>query len=264
MIVVTDNCNKTVYGSFVTLAFRVRSNFDDLVIEDGELSFYLNGDIIVPIKKNAGYYVITNVKDKVFNLKISSCKYFEKTLNINLDDIKEKDKCIEIFLIPNYKYLIPKNSYQIKGIVDPDTFILLTKFHSRTNLRYQGFNKNSNTISIANPTGESLNGRMLAIVDCDNNKFEVIFIKGKISNSEYLIDVKISNKVKNYLPIQKAYIYKSDERGIFNLYIKESDFPDEEYILSFYKKGKLTYKVFSFKGLKCVDLQANILKEKEK
>lgn len=263
-MVSSHNIVTTVSGSFVTLAFRIRDNFDDLVIKDEKFNFYLNGDIITPIKKYDGYYIITDIQDKNFNLKIVSHRYFDKILDINLDNINEKNKCIEIFLIPNYKYFIPNNSCQIKGNVDPNTLILLTKYHSRTNLRYQSFNKTSNTIFISNPAGESLNGRVLAIVDCENNKFEVVFIKEKISDTEYLVDVKISNKIKRSLPMHKAYVSQSDENGMFNLYIKENDFPDEEYIISFYKNGKLINKTFNLECVGHIDLQKDILKESGK
>ena len=234
----------------LTLAFKLRDSFDDQVLNNINFSFYLNNKLIKPIKKNDGCYIIINNKDKNFELKILADNYFEKNILIDIDKIK--DRYIEIYLVPDYKFKKTSSDLNIQGISDPNTEVWATKLSNRTNIRFISFEKikknNNNILKISNPASESLLGRLLAVVDLEKKDFQSFFIENKISDTDYEIDSEINKKYKISSPIQKAYVTKSDETGYYNFYLSNNNkLEDDEYIVLYYKNKKRVLKVIDFK-----------------
>ncbi len=233
-------------GNYLTLALRLRDSFNDRILKTQQANdfvFCLDGQEIQPIKKDNGYYVINNIQNKQFNLKIFSDSYFDKEVSIDIDKISNFDKYKEIFLIPHYKHEKPPNDFYIEGKADLGTLVFAVRFSNRTNVRYMSFVKKQMALKISNPADESLVGRVMAVVDCDNNKFQSFFIENKLNDDTYEIDSEIDKWYKTSMPIQKAFVTQTDCFGEYKLYIGDSKVVGEQYIMSFYKNKKKMYKI---------------------
>lgn len=243
--------------NYLTIAFRLRNSFDDKILkkeESKDFKFYLNKQEIKPIIKDNGYYVIANVADKQFCLEISSSDYLEKVVQIDVEKVQNPEKCLEICMVPLYRYKSPPSKSFIKGSADSNTYVLATKLSNRTNIRYIEFDKKESALKLSNPVNESLTGRLMAVVDSENKKFASFFVRNKISDGFYEISGEINKELiidKNFkmsMPIQKAYITKSDGQGKYRLYVSDiSKETDEEYLVCFFKNKKKVYKTINLK-----------------
>lgn len=234
-------------GSYLTLSFRVRNSFDDMVLKNEKFKFYINDEEIDILKKYDGYYVIVNLQEKCFNLKILSHNYIDKIIDVDLDKINNEDNYMEIYLIPNYQYLKPPSRYCVDGVSDKNTMVVITKLSNRTNVRFQSFDHKRNVLTVLNPAEESLQGRFMAVIDCERNKFQSFFIKENLNNNEYEIDNLIDKNYKSSYPIQKAYVTKTDDNGMYKLYLNNNDIYDERYIIMLYKNNKKIFKLLDSK-----------------
>lgn len=231
----------------LVLAFKLRDSFNDQILENIDVDFFIDNQLIKPIKKSDGCYVIIDDQVKVFNLKILANHYFERNVFIDLNKIKNNDRYIEIYLIPDYKYQKPPTKFHIEGVSDPDTEIWATKLSNRTNIRFIDFVKKDSLLKVSNPANESLLGKLMAVVDLEDNKFQSFFIKNQLLdgdlNSHYEIDSEIDKKYKISSPIQKAYITKSGVNGHYKLYLSNDNLDDEKYIILYYKNKKKFFKI---------------------
>lgn len=236
--------NEVVNGNKLNMAFMLRDSFDDKILKEKNFRFYVNNKLQEVIAKYDGYYVISGLKENEFDFKISSSDYYEKTIHVNLAEIKNIDKFEEISLIPHYKYKNQPSNYYLEGISVPETYVFATKLSNRTNVRFKNFNADDSLINVLNPTKESLSGHLLSICDVTNNKFQPFFVKYKLSDDCYKVNY-YSRKFnyKALLPIQKAYMTKANSKGYYRLYVAHHCLQDEKYIISYFKDEENIFKV---------------------
>ena len=231
---------------YLTLAFKVRNSFDDMILENEGLVVYLDDKLISPLRKDKGYYVLMNIPKKQFKLKITSHNYFDKIVSVDIDKIKREDKCIDIYLIPNFKYVSEPSEFYIDGEADSSTEVFGVKLSNRTNIRFMSYDKKLSLLKVSNPAQENITGHLMAVIDGEKNNFQEFFIKDRISLAEYEIDKDINKTYKISSPIQKAYVTQSDNEGRYRLYINNYGIKDENYVICFYKNKKKTFKVIDF------------------
>lgn len=237
--------NETVNGNKLSMAFMLRDSFHDKILKEKDFKFYINNKLKEVIAKYDGYYVISGLQENEFDLKISSSDYYEKTLHVNLNKIKNIDKFEEISLIPHYKYKNQPSNYYLEGIAVPETYVFATKLSNRTNVRYKSFDADNSLLNVLNPTRESLSGHLLSICDVTNNKFQPFFVKYKLADDCYKINCyySMNTNYKSLLPIQKAYIAKTNSKGYYRLYVAHHCLQDEKYIISYFKDEENIFKV---------------------
>jgi hypothetical protein len=105
--------SRTNYLSFAILI--VDSYTKDQPV--GNLTFYINNEILQPMKNNSGYYLFLNLCGDNYCLQINSEFYFDKSLDVQLSSLNPLNPLIQVELIPTPTYPFSSGATLIRGMV---------------------------------------------------------------------------------------------------------------------------------------------------
>ena len=222
----------------VSLVLALRNSWNDQLIKSSNFAFKIDGMKAVPIKKETGHYVFTDVEKNEFKLQITSRDFIEKEISVKSDELQNLDYILELPLMPKYIRETPLNCANFYGKADPESMVAAIRDLPRAQLKFVG--AKDNTIKINNPMKLNIVGATLAVADTSKPKFEVFSVLKKYSFEEYVIDRTLTLKHKENELILKAYIGQANATGDFNVFVNcQNDGLD--FVLSMFKDGKLVF-----------------------
>lgn len=231
-----NNLNTIIHN--VSLVLALRNSWNDQLIKDSNFVFKIDGIKTAPIKKEAGYYVFTDVEKKEFELQIASRDFIEREISVKLDELQNLDYILELPLIPKYIRETPLNCANFYGKADPESMVAAIRDLPRAQLKF--VSAKDNIIKVNNPMKLNIVGATLAVADTSKPRFEVFSVLKKHSFEEYVIDRVLTSGHKENELILKAYLGQANAIGDFNIFVNCQN-EGIDFILSMFRNGKLVF-----------------------
>ena len=93
----------TVISAKLTLAVRLVDTTTGLELTESDISFYLNGGLVHPVRKGSGTYAFINMSKENFLIHICAYGFDDAELDIKCDALDPRLPLIDVFLMPSEK-----------------------------------------------------------------------------------------------------------------------------------------------------------------
>lgn len=143
-------------------------------IRGGNLKVWIENEAPA-IKKQEGYFIFINLKQRDFILKIEGEIYRRQEIKIDRKKLEEcSGEIMRVRLIPNHNYPMPPNIIPIEGIGEDGTFLYTHSEMIKNPYRLiQPYESGNNEISFFHPGDVNMEGSALLIKNRETNEREI-------------------------------------------------------------------------------------------
>lgn len=223
----------------LSLVILLIDGFENKIITTSEVTVkILNNPIVRPVKKDNGYFIFQNLKEKNVELLVSGYKYISERRFINLDDLDKTNPVLRIVLNPSFKYPIPSNTTIVKGLavdatgskIPEATIKLIFVQDTRLKLLKEISNSmdNKKVITLYNPTNRMLDGKEFLLKSILSKNEELLEIEEAI---HYMTTYQLKNSILDEYPAGSPIIpivsSKTDKDGALFIPISNANISRE-------------------------------------
>lgn len=202
----------------VSLVIIPIDDFTDEVIKKSDISIKINEIYREVIKKQEGFFIITDLEEDIVNINISEYSFIPVSLNVNLNELDKLNPVIKVRLKPNERYNFNSETTCIKGQTTCDSEILIIYENKSNTFRLlEDIEEEAESIRLYNPLNRKIEGSSIIIKDAteryDSN--EIIDFDSKYKR--YILKNKVLNQYKkeNSKVIIVDYVIADKEGNFF-------------------------------------------------
>jgi hypothetical protein len=201
-----------------SLVILVIDDYTGKVIADGSIQVSI-ANAAKPVRKSEGYYVFINLEQSKAELTITSERYTEENISIDLDAITKTEPIVKVRVKPSRNYSLLSGTTFITGYAEPlcEIRVICDNMQKYFRLLYDYDPKENNEIiSIFNPENTDMDGKLLMIKGKDDDSSETFYIKSTKDreNNLYQMDKVLENSYKKIgSKIYPVFVTKADTEG---------------------------------------------------
>lgn len=186
------------------------------------ISIKINGVNREVIRKQEGFFIITDLEEEIIDIYISEYSFIPVSLKVNLKELDKLNPVIEVRLKPNERYHFNFGTTCIKGQTTCNSEILIINENKSNTFRLlEDIEEETESIKFYNPLNMNIEGSKIIIKD-DTERYDCNEIIGfDTKYKRYILKNRIFNKYKkeNSKVVKVDYV-KADREGKFFAPIK--------------------------------------------
>ncbi len=105
----------TVITAKLTLAVRLVDTTTGRELSENDISFYIDGGLVHPMKKGSGTYIFVNMSKEEFLMQVRAYRFMDMEVKVDCKTLDPRLPMLDLFLMPSEKNQTGGQVIEIKG-----------------------------------------------------------------------------------------------------------------------------------------------------
>lgn len=231
----------SVITAHLTLAVRLVDTTTGRELNQTDVSFYIDGELSNPMRKDSGIYVFVNTGKEDFLMQVSAYGYDDAFYDVKKETLDPRLPLLDVFLMPSEKNQSGGSVIKINGTL-PGLDVIEAINLSRPIAAFQSVatKKNITKMSLLPMTaggGVSLDSMDYAIISKNQVRYEVFGVKEQDTSTTVILKEQLKYEHELNDRIFRIIYGRAGPRGDFILKVRD-DSSTLDYLLYFKVDGQ--------------------------
>jgi hypothetical protein len=202
------------------LVVRPMDTSDGTPITMSGVRFAIDGKLVFPIRKEQGNYIFLGDKREDFVLTVTVPGFEKVEKEVRYEELDPQMPFIELQMIPVISKNPSKSLLSIEGVFPGIESIDAVKL-GENHVMIRDYDKRKKTIYLFNPHNLGLDCRYYAVVNPDEETYEVIEIKSRVSDDSYITEQPLAREFGNHFPVCWVVFGATSPDGRYYLRVRD-------------------------------------------
>ena len=234
-----------VIKASLSLALRLIDTTTGKEVDANPVSFIIDGNRVLPIKKGDGVYVFVNMGREDFDLTIKAAEYDDMTINVIYERLDPRLPMMDVFLMPSERNFRGGQVLEVSGTLSGLEFIEAINLNRPLALFQSFLSKKEvhrmNLLPVRSGGGCMLDQISYALLSEDEKRYDVFTVKEQDAPLRIVLQSQVESEHKLNDKICRIVYGRSSPDGKFSLKVRE-DASSLPYLIHFGVKGEEYFK----------------------
>ncbi|WP_029322098.1 hypothetical protein [Butyrivibrio sp. AE3004] len=233
----------------LTLAVRLLDTTTGREITETDLHFMIDGERVIPMKKESAVFVFVNLCKEDFLMQINVYGYDEMTMQVKTNELDHRFPMLDVFLMPSEKNRLGGDVLKITGNLSGLEYIEAISlsrpigiFHSEASKRdvYK-----MNLLPLVPGGGVRLDLMKYAIFNEAEGRYDCFEVKGRDTENSFILTEKLQNEHRPNDKIYRLIYGRAGPGDRFTLKVRDEG-ESLPYLIRFGIDGKEYFRKLDF------------------